>query len=366
VLRVGGIRVGVVGVGYWGSKHLRVLSGLPEVEQAIPIDPRLESMPALAHLLESGRAFLTLGEALPHLDAVVIATQPSLHVPLGLQALRAGKHTLVEKPLATTAAGGLELIAAAQESGAVLMVGHTFEHNPAVTVLRRLVQSNELGQLYYLDSSRLNLGLYQSDVNVVVDLAPHDISIANFVLGSEPTWVAAWGSRHVHPDHEDSAQLRIYYEEPDVDVTIHVSWLHPHKVRRTTAVGSLKMAVYDDMAADERIRVHDKSAMRSLGEGADWRVAYHYGDVVSPYVDVVDPLLVQDRQFVHCARTGDRPSTDGYDGLQVVRVLEAAKQSMEDGRRVMLKEIEGGELDVVDLRDPQREEGDHVAASSVL
>jgi predicted dehydrogenase len=244
------------------------------------------------------------------------------------------------------------------------MVGHTFEHNPAVAVLRRLVRNQELGQLYYLDSARLNLGLYQSDVNVVVDLAPHDISISNHVLGSAPTWVAAWGSRHVHPDHEDSAQLRIYYAEQDVDVTIHVSWLHPHKVRRTTAVGSLKMAVYDDMAADERIRVHDKSAMRSLGDGADWRVAYHYGDVVSPYVDFVEPLLVQDRQFVHCSRTGDRPSTDGHVGLQVVRVLEAAERSMADGRKIWLEEIEGADL--AQLATAQHEEGDHVAASSVL
>lgn len=338
--RSDGIRVGVVGVGYWGSKQLRVMRSLPEVTEVVAIDERLPYLPAMAHLLHSGQGYASLAAALPAVDAVVIATPPTSHVTLGLQAIRAGKHVLIEKPLATNAADARALIAAAEDAGVVLMVGHTFEYNAAVEMLRDLVQSQELGDLYYLDSARLNMGLYQRDVNVVFDLAPHDISIANNVLGAAPTSVHAWGSPHVHPSLEDVAYLRLDYADLDVQANIHVSWLDPQKVRRTTAVGSKKMAVYDDMATEERIRVYDKAVLPSGGNGQSATVMdYHLGPITSPLVDFDEPLAVQDRHYLDCIVTGNRPRTDGASGLAVVQVIEAAQLSLAEDRRVLLDEV---------------------------
>ncbi|GIE98434.1 Gfo/Idh/MocA family protein [Paractinoplanes rishiriensis] len=338
------IRVGVVGVGYWGSKQLRVMRATPGVTRVVAIDARLPLLSGMAHLLATGEGFTSLEAALPHVDAVVIATPPATHVPLGLAAIRAGKHVLIEKPLATTAAGAEELIQAAKEAGVTLMVGHTFEYNGAVWMLRELIQSRELGDLYYLDSSRLNLGLYQSDVNVVFDLAPHDISIANHVLGATPTSVQAWGARHIDPAFEDVAHLQLGYDDIGVQAHIHVSWLDPRKVRLITAVGSKKMAVYDDTNAEERIRVHDKAVRRGTeggtggGSGA---MQYHHGPVTSPVVRFDEPLAVQARHFVDCLTTGAQPRTDGASGLAVVQVIEAAQLSLAQERKVLISEIAG-------------------------
>lgn len=340
------VRVGVVGVGYWGSKHARVLRSTPGVASVIAIDPalgRVTADNATDHAFDE--AFGSLDDALAHIDAVVIATPPSTHAELGHLALAAGKHTLIEKPLATSSALAQSLIDAAERAGVVLMPGHTFEHNAAVHRLRDLIADHALGDLYYLDCARLNLGLYQRDVNVIMDLAPHDISIANYVLGSQPTTVTAWGSRHVHPDFEDVAYLRLDYEELGVRTNIHVSWLDPNKVRRVTAVGSRKMAVYNDMAGDERIRVYDKAAMTAAeGDGPLSGVAYHQGGMESPYVPFSEPLAVQDLQFVNCILDGTRPTVDGASGLAVVKVLECAQLSLAQQRPVRLDEIDGTEL----------------------
>jgi predicted dehydrogenase len=338
-----GVRVGVVGVGYWGSKQLRVMRSTPGVERVVAIDARLPLLSGMAHLLATGDGFTSLEAALPHIDAVVIATPPAGHVPLGLEAIRAGKHVLIEKPLATTAAGAQQLLEAAKDAGVTLMVGHTFEYNGAVWMLRELVQTGELGDLYYLDSSRLNLGLYQSDVNVVLDLAPHDISIANHVLGSTPTSVQAWGSRHVDPVFEDVAFLRLGYDDIGVQAHIHVSWLDPRKVRLVTAVGSKKMAVYDDTNAEERIRIHDKAVLPGDDDATTGsrRLRYHHGPVTSPVVAFDEPLAVQARHFVDCLSTGTQPRTDGANGLAVVQVIEAAQRSLAEERRVTISEIAG-------------------------
>jgi predicted dehydrogenase len=335
-MRRSGLRIGVLGVGYWGSKHLRVLGGLADVDSVVAIDERLPSMPGMADLLERGQGFTCLDDALPAIDALVIATPPSSHHVLGHQAIAAGKHVLIEKPLAVTTGEAQRLIEAADAAGVTLMVGHTFEHNDAVKMRRELVQRQELGELYYLDCARLNLGLYQTDVNVIHDLAPHDISIANYVLGEVPTSVHAWGSRHVHAAHEDVAHLRLEYGSLGVRVNVHVSWLHPHKVRQIVAVGAKKMAVYDDAAA-EKIRIHDKSALASAGGRPP--MAYHEGDVVSPYLSFREPLAVQDKHFVECVLGGLVPNTGGASGLAVVSVLEAAQMSLAERREVLIDEV---------------------------
>lgn len=338
-----GIRVGVVGVGYWGSKQLRAMREAPGVARAVAIDARLPLLSGMKHLLATGDGFTSLEAALPHVDAVVVATPPASHVEVALAAIRAGKHVLVEKPLATSPGDARRLIAAARAAGVTLMSGHTFEYNGGVVMLRELVQSQELGDLYYLDSARLNLGLYQSDVNVVSDLAPHDISIANYVLGARPTSVRAWGSHHVDPVFEDVAHLELDYASVGVLAHIHVSWLDPRKVRTVTAVGSKKMAVYDDTNAAERIRVHDKAVLPSTDRRSPARFSYHHGPVTSPVVPFDEPLAVQARHFVECVGSGAAPRTDGASGLAVVEVIEAAQRSLAQDRRVLLDEITADE-----------------------
>jgi predicted dehydrogenase len=346
--RASGFCIALAGCGYWGSKHARILHAADGVDELILVDGKGDRLRNLTRSYKISRCYPSLGAALEHADAVVVATPPSTHVPLALAAIEAGKHVLVEKPLALTSADARRLVNAAAAADIVLMVGHTFEYNPAVRKLAELVRDQELGELYYLDCARLNLGLYQSDVNVIVDLAPHDVSIVNYVLGRKPVAVQAWASRHAHRQLEDVAYLRLYYDESLDDggltANIHVSWLDPCKVRRITAVGSRKMAVYDDLAAEERIRVLDKGICPPL-EGDHLTqppVSYRYGDIFVPFVSPDEPLAVQDRHFIECIASGARPLSDGEDGLSVVEAVEAAELSRKLGRPVYLKEVRCG------------------------
>ncbi len=364
-IMAGGLRVAVAGCGYWGSKHVRVLHAADGVDELVLVDGREDRLQSLNHSYKVSRCYPALGSALEHIDAVVVATPPSTHVPIALAAIWAGKHVLVEKPLAPTSAGARTLVTAAAAAGVVLMVGHTFEYNPAVRKLAELVRTDELGELYYIDSARLNLGLYQNDVNVILDLAPHDVSIINYVLGRKPVAVQAWASRHAHRRLEDVAYLRLYYDDylegGGLSANIHVSWLDPCKVRRITAVGSKKMAVYDDLAAEERIRILDKGVC-APPDGDDLTqppMSYRYGDIVVPFVSPDEPLAVQDQHFVECIANGARPLTDGEDGLSVVEALEAAELSRRLGRTVLLEEVSSGER----VTSPPLWRGDHPAGS---
>jgi predicted dehydrogenase len=334
------LRIAVVGCGYWGSKHVRVLHSIPEVSQVVAVDLFEDRLASLKSAFPSLITFPDLESAIDHVDAVVLATPPTTHAKLALQALAEGKSVLVEKPLATTSGDALRMIQAADDRSLVLMVGHTFEYNAAVWKLRELIQDGELGRVYYVDSARLNLGLYQPDVNVIWDLAPHDVSIMNYVLGATPVSVQAWGSKHGHHFLEDVAYLRLLYADPEVTANIHVSWLDPCKVRRTTVVGASKMAVYNDLSADEPIRIFDKGVV-APEDGATLQnipMSYRYGEIRAPYVSFVEPLGVQDREFVSCVLSGERPRTDGYSGLSVVQALEGAQVSLSTGRPVSLAE----------------------------
>ena len=336
------VRVGIVGTGYWGSKHVRTMSSLAQVEQVCVIDPERSRTESLLRTYPAVRAFSRLADALESVDAVVIATPPSTHVALALQAIAAGKHVLVEKPLATTVADADAIVAAAAAQEVVVMVGHTFEYHAAVWALRDIVSRGHLGEIYHLETARLNMGLYQHDANVVWDLAPHDISILNYLLGSTPVTVECWGSRHAHPRLEDIAHLRVGYGSPAVEATIHVSWLHPSKTRLVTVVGSDRMVVFDDLATEERIRIHDKSVRQPDQISDDLSQApmsYRYGDVVAPYVAVNEPLTVEDQHFVDCVLTGTRPRTDGQNGLAVVETLAAAELSLRESRPVRVEEV---------------------------
>ncbi|MGH3716883.1 MAG: Gfo/Idh/MocA family protein [Micromonosporaceae bacterium] len=332
------MRVGVVGCGYWGAKHVRVLTGLPEVSQVIAVDSRPDRIEPIRRMYHSARTAHRLEDVIDHIDAAVIATPPRSHAPLAAELLRAGKHVLIEKPMAASSAEARELIALAEARDLVLMAGHTFEYNAAVLALRDVIASGELGQIYYIDAARLNLGLYQPDVNVIWDLAPHDVSIVNLLLDSVPAAVTAWGSRHAGSPYEDVAYLRLDYGETTANV--HVSWLDPCKVRRVTVVGSKRMAVYNDLLDDTRLQVYDKGVFSPDGEpDGGVPMSYRYGGISSPHIDFREPLAVEDEHFVDCVRHGKTPDSDGHRGLGVVSVLEAAEQSMRAGRTVAIPRL---------------------------
>jgi len=331
------VRVGVIGCGYWGSKHVRVLQQIPAVSSVAVIDPRSDRLAEFARSASAVAVFNDLDTALPHVDAVVVAVPPRRHYRVALRALAAGKHILVEKPMTTSTTSARRLIDEAADRGVTLMVGHTFEYNAAVWKLREVVESGELGEIYYIDTARLNLGIYQADVNVLWDLAPHDISIINYLLRKTPHSVHAWGAKLAHYRQEDVGYLRLDYGDHGGVAQVHVSWLDPHKVRRVTIVGSRKMAVYDDLADQERLRIYDKGVVASNQD--DIRnppMSYRYGGISAPYIRFQEPLRVQDEHFVECVASGRRPRTDGESGLAVVGVLEAAARSLRRGGATLL------------------------------
>ena len=334
------MRVAVIGCGYWGAKHVRVLSGLPDVTQVVAVDANPDTTAALRRVYPALLTATSVEEALPLIDAAIVATPPRSHAAVALQLLLAGKHALVEKPMATSAADAEQLISVADGAGLTLMAGHTFEYNPAVAALKEAMSSGDLGRIHYIDTARLNLGLYQRDVNVVWDLAPHDISIVNHLLGAEPTSVQAWARPHAHARLEDVAYLNLHYPEIEAMAHVHVSWLDPCKVRRVTVVGSQRMAVYNDLVDEGRVKIYDKGVAHpddrvDLTPGAP-PVSYRYGGIHSPYIAPQEPLQVELEHFVHCARTGAKPISGGASGLRVVRVLEAAERSLLTGAPVTL------------------------------
>ena len=329
------MNISVIGYGYWGSKHVRVLSAMPDVNVAV-VDGNRDRLTQASDAFSNVTTFESVGDALEFSDAVVIATPPLTHATLAQQALEAGVHVMVEKPMAHSSETAATLVDTAERNGLVLMVGHTFEYNAAVWRLREAIVSGELGDVFYIDSSRLNLGLYQSDVNVLWDLAPHDVSIANYLLGSSPTAVSAWGTAHASGDLTDVAHMRLDYTDLNVTAYIHVSWLDPTKVRRVTVAGSAKMAVYDDLAGDERLRIYDKGVELPARAMHNVPMTYRHGDMVSPHVDFQEPLAVEDRHFVDCVRGLVPCRTPGRSGYEVVTIIEAANRSLELGRPVSL------------------------------
>lgn len=348
------MRVGVVGLGYWGSRHLRVVSGLAEVDhvEVFDLDPR--RVQAASSAFPGAQAAASVGDLLSSVDAVIVATGPSSHARLGMAALEAGCHLLVEKPLALDARSGAAMVAAAERRGLTLMVGHTFAYNPAVQALRSMVADGHLGDVLHVESQRLNLGLFQADCDVLWDLAPHDLSILTTVLGSSPTAVSCWGRGSVEPGVVDNAHIRLLFGDIGTEAVVHVSWLHPHKTRQVTVVGSERMAVYDDLAGDMKLRVYDKGVQRAAEPAANEQsLTYRYGDIHCPYVSPHEPLMIEDRHFVECVLSGTRPMTDGRAGLAVVETLEAASLALATGNEVPLSidlvgvDARGGEVPAV-------------------
>lgn len=338
------IHVAIIGCGYWGPNLIRNFRSLPDciVRKVCDTDiERLGHMKSLYPEVETIQEFDAILED-PDIHAVAIATPVRFHFEMGKKSLEAGKHTFIEKPMAKSAAETRELNALAEKHRLTLMVGHTFIYSPPVRKIREIVQKGELGQILYISSRRLNLGLFQKDINVAWDLAPHDISIILYVLDEAPVSVNCQGKAHFTEGIEDVTNMTFSLSRGGFAI-IQSSWLDPNKVRQMTFVGNKRMLLYDDLEPMEKIKIYDKRVEipPHYDTFADFHYAYHYGDMYSPYLTQSEPLKMECQHFVDCIRTGNEPESSGVKGSQVVQVLEAASQSLKDGGR----EIEIRDLD---------------------
>jgi predicted dehydrogenase len=319
------LRFGVIGWGYWGPKLARNLNSIPNAQVTMVADSVASRLATLA-MNDSQIRLTTHAEDVwrNEIDGVVIATPVHTHYQLAKEALLHGKHVLVEKPLTTSVEEAEELVALAKAQDCILMVGHTFEYNPAVNELRTLIRSGELGNVYCIETERLNLGLYRSDTHVIWDLAPHDISILLYLLGRSPEQVSVQARAHLQAHVFDVAHLDLSYGD-GMSAHIHVSWLHPCKIRRVTVIGDQKMAVYDDTNSAEMLKIFNKGA----DIHANPVVSYRYGAITIPHIDWTEPLRLECEDFVNAIRIGSQPRASGEVGVEVVRVLSAAQRELE-------------------------------------
>jgi predicted dehydrogenase len=327
------MKIGIVGCGYWGPNLVRNVMANERCTALAVCDsklPRLESIkrrfPSV-ELWSDARAMF----ADESLDGVMIATPVSSHHALGRAALLAGKHVFIEKPFAASISEAEELVELARSRGRTLMVGHTFLYSPPVRKIKEIIDRGDLGEIYYIASSRVNLGIHQKDVSVLWDLAPHDLAMIFHWLSETPSDVSASGQAFVQPGIPDVAFVNLRFPSGAM-ANVHVSWLSPSKLRQMTIVGSRKMLVYDDTASAERVKIFDKGVdhhdPRSFGE---FQLSYRTGDIVSPRLDTAEPLAVEAEEFLRCMASGDTPLTDGWNGLEVVRALELADRSLVSG-----------------------------------
>ncbi len=325
------LNVAVIGCGYWGPNLIRNFTQFPNVRMKTACDLNKERLRHISQLYPSVGTSTDMDEIIndPEVDAVVVATPVTSHYPIAKKLLENGKHVLVEKPMAASIAEAEELNELAQDRGLVLMAGHTFVFTAAVNKMKELISSGELGHIYYISTTRVNLGLFQEDINVVWDLAPHDVSILNYILGSEPETVSAEGQAYIQSGIEDVAFIHLRYPG-DILAHTHVSWLNPDKIRRTVVVGSKKMLVYDDVSTQEKIRVYDKgvTVQPHYDTFGEFQLSYRFGDIYTPRLDDSEPLKNECQHFIHCIQKRETPRADGDAGLAVVRVMERACESI--------------------------------------
>ena len=331
--------IGVIGCGYWGPNLLRNFAENESAQLRWICDLDEDRLASMSRRYPMAQTTTDYGALVrdPALDAVAVVTPVATHFAIAKELLRAGKHVLLEKPLAATAREAEELIDLAETNGRTLMVDHTFIYTGAVRKMKELVSSGELGDLLYFDSIRINLGLFQRDINVLWDLAPHDLSIMDFLIDRQPQAISALGSSHIERGIENIAYLVMLF--PDEFIAhFHFNWLAPVKIRRTMIAGSSKMILYDDIEPTEKVRVYDKgvTANRVGDREAAYQtlVSYRTGDVWAPRLDTTEALRYVVAEFLDSIREGRQPLTDGYAGLRVVRLLEAAQQSIKNGGRV--------------------------------
>ena len=334
------MKVAVIGTGYWGPNLIRNFLSLDEVEAVVACDldeKRLAKMQKQFYGIETFTNHTQIIER-SDIDIIVIATPVSTHHEIAKRALTAGKHVFIEKPMTSSVAEAEELINLAEQKNLKLFVDHTFIYTGAVRKMKDVIESRRLGDIYYFDSVRINLGLFQHDVNVIWDLAPHDLSIMDYLLQQQPKAVSAIGSCHVGNDLEDIAYLTLEFDN-NLIAHFHVNWLAPVKIRKTLIGGTKSMIVYDDTEASEKVKIYDKGIDVTTREGVyDTLVQYRTGDMLSPKLDAEEALSTGTRHFIDCICNNKQPLTDGHAGLNVVRILEASTLSMRDrGRMIELK-----------------------------
>lgn len=325
------INVGVVGLGYWGPNLARNLRSLPDCQLKVMCDvneQRLQHLRSLYPEVDGETNFDRVVNN-PEIDALVIATSVRMHYPMAKAALLAGKHVLIEKPMAGSTAECEELIEIAQRQGLVLMVGHTFLYSAPVRKIKEIVDNHDIGELRYISARRLNLGLFQKDINVAWDLAPHDISIILYIMQELPYSVNCRGGAHITKGIEDVTSMTLHFSK-ERSAIIHSSWHDPRKIREMTIVGSKRMIVYDDIATQEKIKIFDARVERPphYDTFAEFHYAYHYGDTYCPFIKQDEPLKTECAHFVQCIRDNTVPLTCGEAGLEVVRILEASSESL--------------------------------------
>lgn len=337
------LNVAVIGCGYWGPNLIRNFNSLPECDVTTVCDA---SKDRLAHMKQLYPHITTTTEVDDvfndsNIDAVAIATPVNCHHVLAKKSLQAGKHTFIEKPMASSVAECRELLDLALDQGLTLMVGHTFIYSPPVRKIKELVDSGDLGEIQYVSSRRLNLGLFQKDINVTWDLAPHDISIILYVLNDTPVSVNCQGKSHVAKGVEDVCNMTINFANGGF-CTIQSSWLDPNKIREMTFVGEKRMLVYNDLEPIEKIKIYDKRVEKPphYDTFAEFHYSYHYGDMYAPYLKQFEPLKEECQHFIDCIKTQCKSISSGLEGLKVVQILSAASESLkQNGSAVSLGDL---------------------------
>ena len=335
------IKVGVIGYGYWGPNLVRNFMAAPGSAVTVVCDLRQERLANLGKSYPGLKTCTDASELIndPQIDAVVIATPVSSHYDLALTALQSGKHVLVEKPLAARSDQAQRLVDEALARNLVLLVDHTFVYTDAVQKIRELISSGKLGQIYYYDAVRVNLGLFQHDVNVIWDLATHDLSIMDYVLPAKPAAISATGISHIPGQPENVAYITLFFPSAQI-AHVHVNWLTPVKVRHTLIGGSEKMILYDDLEPSEKLKVYDKgiSVTPEPEDVYKMLVSYRLGDMWAPQLDNTEALQTEARHFIDCIEQNKQPETDGQAGLRIVKMIEAAEASLRNrGKLVELQ-----------------------------
>ena len=322
-------KIGVIGYGYWGPNLVRNFMQLNESNVVMVSDLNESRLQKVKENYPSVQTTVSYKDIIENLeiDIVAIATPVRTHFKFAAEALESGKHVFIEKPMCASVKEGEHLIKLSEKVNRKLMIGHTFLYTSAVNKMKDVIEAGELGEIYYINTQRLNLGLFQQDINVVWDLAPHDISIILYLLNKEPLSVQYIGASHINPSIEDIAVLTLKFSN-EIMAFVQSSWLDPDKVRKITVVGSKKMMVYDDVQASEKIRIYDKGVKvpKHYDTYAEFPYSYKYGDIVIPKLDGTEPLRSQLSHFLDCIKNDKTPRSDGNNGLQVVKILEQAKQ----------------------------------------
>ena len=335
------IKIGVIGCGHWGPNYVRNFSSMSgvSVTWASDIDQkRLDYIKQLYPAVKATKDYKKIIEN-RKIDAVVIATPTATHYQIARECLLHNKHTLVEKPLAIKVKDAEELVKLVEKKRKILMVGHTFEYNPAINKIKEFIKKGRLGKVYYLNSTRTNLGPLRTDVSALWDLAPHDISIFSYVLNSQPFKVTAHGAQYLQRGIEDVAFITLYYP-CNIIAGIHVSWLNPRKVREITIVGNKKMLVFDDLSSTSPIRLYDKGVIRKpypspyYNTFGEFQLIIREGNVTIPRIEMKEPLQLECQHFLACLAQKKQPRSSGKVGLKVVKVLEAAQRSLKNNGRV--------------------------------